>query len=147
MALPGRPDVAVLRMVDGTFVEYGTDFLIECEQKSHKLSDGAVSVSTERVHDAVVPALVAESRNAGLVVLQHHRMNRRHQLPLLSVTRAFTPLASEFPEVECRIVAVHGWAPARSPTTPPARCWSSTRALDDAVPAPSRRSPVMWRCR
>ncbi len=38
------------------------------------------------MHGLVVPALVAESMNAGLVVLQHHRMHRRHQLPTLSVT-------------------------------------------------------------
>lgn len=82
----GPTDVADLRVVDGTFHKYGTDFLIDCEEKVKKLSDGAVAVSTEIVHEAVVPALVAESRNAGLVVLQHHRMSRKHQLPLLSVT-------------------------------------------------------------
>jgi nucleotide-binding universal stress UspA family protein len=82
----GPTDVADLRVVDGSWRKYGTDFLIECERKVHKLSDGAVSVSTEIIHDAVVPALVAESKNAGLVVMQHHRMHRKHHLPSRSVT-------------------------------------------------------------
>ena len=82
----GPTDVADLRVVNGTFRKYGTDFLIECEHRVHKLSDGAVCVSTEIIHDAVVPALVAESKNAGLVVMQHHRMNHKHHLPTLSVT-------------------------------------------------------------
>ena len=95
----GPTDVADLRVVDGTWRKYGTDFLIECERKVHKLSDGTVSVSTEIIHDAVVPALVAESKNAGLVVMQHHRMHHKHHLPTLSVTngvatRAHAPVVA-----------------------------------------------------
>jgi nucleotide-binding universal stress UspA family protein len=95
----GPPDVADLRIQDGTWHKYGSDFLIECEQKVHKLSNGTVTVSTEIIHDSVVPALVQESKNAGLVVMQHHRMNRRHHLPTRSVTngvaaRAHAPVVA-----------------------------------------------------
>ena len=90
MALPpvwvGPSDVAGLRLDEGTLRKYGTDFLMECERTVHKLSDGAVSVSTEIVHEAVVAGLVMETKNAGLVVMQHHRMHRKHHLPTLSVT-------------------------------------------------------------
>ena len=97
--LVGLTDVADVRLADGTLRNYGTDFLIECEQKVHKLSDGAVSVSTEIIHGAVVPALIEESKNAGLVVMQHHRMHRQHHLPTLSVTngvaaRAHAPVVA-----------------------------------------------------
>jgi len=103
MALPpiwvGPTGVADLRVMDGTFRKYGTEFLIECEHQVHKLGDGAVSVSTEIIHEPVVPGLVAESTNAGLVVMQHHRMNRKHHLPTLSVTngvaaRAHAPVVA-----------------------------------------------------
>ena len=95
----GPTDVVDLRVEEGTLWKYGTQFLIDCEHKVHKLSDGAVSVSTEIIHDAVVPALVAESENAGLVVLQHHRMHRKQHLPSLSVTngvaaRAHAPVVA-----------------------------------------------------
>ena len=97
--LVGLTEVADVRLDDGTLRNYGTDFLIECEEKVHKLSDGAVSVSTESTHGAVVPALVDESKHAGLVVLQHHCMHRRHYLPTLSVTngvaaRAHAPVVA-----------------------------------------------------
>lgn len=81
----GPTDVAGLRAEDGTMRRHGTDFLVECEERVHKLSDGSVSVTTEIIHDAVVPGLVAETKNADLVVMQHHRMHQRH-LPSLSVT-------------------------------------------------------------
>lgn len=95
----GPTDAADLRVVDGTVRKYGTDFLIECEHRVKRLSNGAVSVSTEIIHDAVVPALVAESKNACLVVMQHHRMDRPHHLPTLSTTngvaaRAHAPVVA-----------------------------------------------------
>ena len=97
--LVGLTEVVDVRLDDGTLRNYGTDFLIECEENIHKLSDGAVSVSTEITHGVVVPALVAESKNAGLVVMQHHRMHRQHHLPTLSVTngvaaRAHAPVVA-----------------------------------------------------
>lgn len=97
--LVGLTEVADVRLDDGTLRNYGTDFLMECEQKVHKLSDGTVSVSTEITHGAVVPALIEESKQAGLVVMQHHRMHRRHHLPTLSVTngvaaRAHAPVVA-----------------------------------------------------
>ena len=97
--LVGPTDVVDLRLEEGLLRKYGTDFLIECERKVHKLSEGSVSVSTEFIHDAVVPALVAESKHAGLVVLQHHRMHRKHHLPTRSVTngvaaRAHAPVVA-----------------------------------------------------
>ncbi|MGD9960132.1 universal stress protein [Nocardioides sp.] len=102
-ALPpfwGGPTGSVdLRVVDGTFRRYGTEFLIECEEKIHKLSEGTVDVSTRIIHEAVVPGLVAESENAALVVTQHHRMHRKQHLPALSITngvaaRAHAPVVA-----------------------------------------------------
>jgi hypothetical protein len=166
----GPTDVSDLCVEDGTWRRYGTDFLIECEQKVHKLSDGAVSVSTEIIHGSVVPALVEESKNAGLVVMQHHRMHRKHHLPTLSVTNgeagrahntavkeevqlAFAPAASEFPEVQYRVVAMHGPAAdvlvAKSelarllvvgPTRPRVATWVTPGAGDPHGPE-SRRLP------
>ena len=97
--LVGPTDSVDLRVGDGTLRKYGTDFLIECEHEIRSRTGGAVSVSTEIIHDAVVPALVAESRNAGLVVLQHHRMHHKHHLPTRSVTngvaaRAYAPVVA-----------------------------------------------------
>lgn len=95
----GPSEVADLRVVDGTFRKHGTEFLIACERRVRELSHGAVGVSTEIIHQAVVPGLIDESRNAALVVLQHHRMSRPHHLSTLSVTngvaaRAHAPVVA-----------------------------------------------------
>jgi nucleotide-binding universal stress UspA family protein len=82
----GSTNVVALQVEDGTLRKYGTEFLMGCEHEIRELTGGAITVSTEIIHGAVVPALVAESRNAGLVVMQHHRMHRKHHLPTLSVT-------------------------------------------------------------
>lgn len=97
--LVGMGDVADLRIVDGEWRKYGTDFLIACEQKIKALAGPDVSVSTEITHGAVVPALIDVSRNAALVIMQHHRMGRSHHVPSLSITngvasRAEAPVAA-----------------------------------------------------
>jgi len=79
-------DAAGFRTDEGTLRKRGTDFLMECERTVRELGDGAVPVSTEIVHDAVVPGLVMETRNAGLVVMQHHRRHHKHHLSTRSVT-------------------------------------------------------------
>ena len=95
----GPTDYVDWRVEDGALRKYGADFLIECEHKIRKLAGGDIAVSTEIIHDAVVPALVAESKNAGLMVLQHHRMHHKHHLPTRSVTngvaaRAYAPVVA-----------------------------------------------------
>jgi len=97
--LVGMGDVADLRIIDGEWRKYGTDFLIECEQKVKAAAGTDVQVSTEIAHGAVVPTLVDVSRNAALVVMQHHRMGRPHHVPSLSITngvaaRAEAPVAA-----------------------------------------------------
>lgn len=82
----GPPDVADLRLVDGEWRKYGTDFLIECERRVTRAVGPDVTVSTEITHGSVVPALVEVSQNAAIVVMQHHRMDRAHHVPTLSVT-------------------------------------------------------------
>jgi len=95
----GPPDVTDLRLVDGEWRKYGTDFLISCEQRVQRAVGRDVVVSTEIIHGSVVPSLVEVSQNAALVVLQHHRMNRSHHVPTLSVTngvaaRAHAPVVA-----------------------------------------------------
>jgi nucleotide-binding universal stress UspA family protein len=95
----GPSEVTDLKMIDGEWRKYGTDFLMECEHRVQRLTDGAVPVSTEIIHGPVVPSLSDASANAALVVMQHHRMNRPLHIPSLSVTngvaaRAHAPLVA-----------------------------------------------------
>jgi nucleotide-binding universal stress UspA family protein len=97
--LVGPRDVVDLRLIDGEWRKYGTDFLIACEKRVNRLANGQVPVSTEITHGAVVPALVQVSQNAGLVVMQHHRMDHAHSVPTLSATngvaaRAHAPVVA-----------------------------------------------------
>jgi nucleotide-binding universal stress UspA family protein len=80
------PDVFELRLVEGEWRRYGTDFLIDCERRLKERGGDAPAVSTEITHGAVVPSLVEVSENAALVVLQHHRMGRAHVIPTRSIT-------------------------------------------------------------
>ena len=95
----GPPDVADLRLVEGEWRKYGTDFLVECERRVSKEVGPDTSVSTEITHGSIVPALVEVSQNAAVVVMQHHRMDRAHHVPTLSVTngvaaRAHAPVVA-----------------------------------------------------
>lgn len=95
----GSPGVIDLRVLDGELRKAGTHILMELEGRVRDLSGGSVPVSTEIIHGSVVPSLVDESQNAGLVVLQHHRMHRSSALPTLSVTngvaaRAHAPVVA-----------------------------------------------------
>ena len=88
-----------IRIMDGELRKAGTDILLEAERGVRELSGSTVSVSSEIIHGPVVPSLVDDSRNAGLVVLQHHRMHRPHHLPTKSVTngvaaRAHAPVVA-----------------------------------------------------
>ena len=95
----GPAEMTELRMVDGEWRKYGTDFLIDCERQLKKLAGDSLPVSTEITHGSVVPALVEVSEHAALVVMQHHRMDRTHLIPTLSVTngvaaRAHAPVVA-----------------------------------------------------
>lgn len=88
-----------IRVVDGELRKAGTDILLEAEHRVRELSDDTVPVSSEIIHGPVVPSLVDDSRNAALVVLQHHRMHRPNHLPTKSVTngvaaRAHAPVVA-----------------------------------------------------
>ena len=95
----GPPEVADLRLVEGQWRKYGTDFLVDCERRISKEVGPDTSVSTEITHGSVVPTLIEVSENAGLVVMQHHRMDRARHVPTLSVTngvaaRAHAPVVA-----------------------------------------------------
>jgi len=95
----GPPEVTDLRLVDGEWRKYGTDFLIDCERKVLQAAGRDVTVSTEITHGSVVPALVEVSQNAAIVVMQHHRMDHARHVPTLSVTngvaaRAHAPVVA-----------------------------------------------------
>ena len=95
----GPPDVADLRLVEGEWRKFGTDFLVDCERRVSKEIGVDTTVSTEITHGSVVPALVEVSHNAAVVVMQHHRMDRAGHLPTLSVTngvaaRAHAPVVA-----------------------------------------------------
>lgn len=95
-SLPGVMD---LSLMDGELRKAGTDLLMSIEHRVSELAGDSVPVSTEIIHGPVVPALVDESQNAGLVVLQHHRMHRSQHLPVMSVTngvaaRAHAPVVA-----------------------------------------------------
>src|SRR4051794_31848761 len=62
----GPPDVADVRLVDGEWRKYGTDFLIDCERAVSTAVGPETVVSTEITHGAVVPALVDVSQNVAL---------------------------------------------------------------------------------
>ncbi len=88
-----------IHLTESQLSRYGPDLFVECEDRIHKLSDGAVEVSTRILHQLVVPGLVAESENAALVVMQHHRMHHKHHLPAFSTTngvaaRAHAPVVA-----------------------------------------------------
>ena len=72
----GPPEVADLRLVEGEWRKYGTDFLVDVERRISKEVGPDTAVSTEITHGSVVPALVEVSQNAAIVVMQHHRMDR-----------------------------------------------------------------------
>ena len=95
----GPSEAAELRMVEGEWRKYATDFLIGCERRLKKSVGDSLSVSTEITHGAVVPALVEVSEHAALVVMQHHRMDRTRVIPTLSITngvaaRAHAPVVA-----------------------------------------------------
>ena len=95
----GQGTVSELTTVDGEWRKRGTDFLIECARKVSAQLGPDLPVSTEITHGVVVPALVEITENAALVVLQHHRMDRPHHVPTLSVTngvaaRAHAPVVA-----------------------------------------------------
>lgn len=85
---PGPDGMVELKLVGEELVRVDTEMLMECEQWLVDRSDGDVRVTTEVVHGAPAPALVGAARNAGLIVLQHHRMSREHHLPTMSITNA-----------------------------------------------------------
>jgi len=95
----GPPGVIDYRVMDGELRKAGTDILLEAERRVGEVTGNTVSVSSEVIHGPVVPSLVDDSSNAGLVVLQHHRMHRPHHLPTMSVTngvaaRAHAPVVA-----------------------------------------------------
>lgn len=84
-----RPDALVeLKLVGDDLVRVDTELLMECEQWLVDRTDGGLRVTTEVVHGSPAPALVAAARNAGLIVLQHHRMARSFRIPTMSITNA-----------------------------------------------------------
>jgi nucleotide-binding universal stress UspA family protein len=85
---PGPEGMVELKLVGEELVRVDTEMLMECEQWLVDRSDGDIRVTTEVVHGAPAWALVAAARNAGLIVLQHHRMSRDHHLPTMSITNA-----------------------------------------------------------
>ena len=95
----GPTDVVDLRLVDGELRKVGVAFLQDCQRRVEKATGESITVSTEIVHEAVVPALNEMSQHADLVVLQHHRMGRSRRIPTLSVTngvaaRAHAPVVA-----------------------------------------------------
>ena len=93
------PQAPALRMVDGEWRRYGTDFLLDCERRLKLLAGGELSISTEITHGPVVSALVDVSHHAAIVVMQHHRMSRSNVIPTLSTTngvaaRAHAPVVA-----------------------------------------------------
>ena len=60
--------------------------LLQCEERVAAWTDGLVAVTTEVAHGGVVPSLVAASRDAELVVLQHHLTSWPRHLPTRSIT-------------------------------------------------------------
>jgi nucleotide-binding universal stress UspA family protein len=50
--------------------------------------DDTLTVTTEVAHGPVVPSLVAAAKDAGILVLGHHRMTRSHHLPTFSITHS-----------------------------------------------------------
>jgi nucleotide-binding universal stress UspA family protein len=95
----GPPEVTDLRLVDGEWRKYGTDFLVEVERRVSRAIGPTVPVSSEITHGSVVPALVEVSQNAAIVVMQHHRMDRARHVRTLSVTngvaaRAHAPVVA-----------------------------------------------------
>ena len=85
---PGPEGMIELKLVGQDLVRVDTDLLMACEQWLVDRSDGDLRVTTEVVHGAPAKALVHAARNAGLVVLQHHRMSREFHLPTMSITNA-----------------------------------------------------------
>ncbi|CUR57263.1 putative UspA domain protein [metagenome] len=95
----GATGADYVHLTEGQLRRYGPDLFVDCEDKIRKLSDGTVDVSTRILHQLPVQGLVAESENAALVVLQHHRMHQRHHLPARSTTngvaaRAHAPVVA-----------------------------------------------------
>jgi nucleotide-binding universal stress UspA family protein len=91
---PGPDGMIELKLVGEDLVHVDTQMLMECEQWLVDRSDGGIRVTTEVVHGSPAPALVDTARNAGLIVLQHHRMSRPHHLPTMSITNAVASHAS-----------------------------------------------------
>ena len=85
---PGPDGLIETKLVGQDLVRVDTDLLMACEQWLVDRSDGDLRVTTEVVHGVPAKALVEAARNAGLVVLQHHRMSRQHHLPTMSTTNA-----------------------------------------------------------
>jgi nucleotide-binding universal stress UspA family protein len=85
---PGPDGMIELQLVGEDLVRVDTAMLMECEQWLVDRSDGGIRVTTEVLHGSPAAALVGAARNAGLIVLQHHRMSREHHLPTMSITNA-----------------------------------------------------------
>lgn len=161
---PGPDGMVELKLVGEDLVRVDTEILMECEQWLVDRSDGDVRVTTEVVHGAPAAALVGASRNAGLIVLQHHRMSRDHHLPTMSITNAVAshaavpvvavpdswredeagglPVVAAVVDAEAsRGVAVHALAAARRDRAPLSltRAWSYATDLevDDPIFATS----------
>jgi len=86
-------------MVNGELHAVGRMIVGEAATKLERLIGPDLPVSTEVTHGTVVGALVAESRHAALVVLQHRGMGPDGRTPTLSVTsyvaaRAHAPVVA-----------------------------------------------------
>lgn len=83
---PGPDGLAEVQLEGGELVRVESKVLGACEDRLAEWLHESVPVTTEVVHGAVAPSLVAASRRASVVLLQHHRMTRPNHLPTLSVT-------------------------------------------------------------
>jgi nucleotide-binding universal stress UspA family protein len=83
---PGPDGLAEVRLEGGELVRVESEVLRACEERLGEWLHESVPVTTEVVHGAVAPSVVAASRRASVVLLQHHRMTRPNHLPTLSVT-------------------------------------------------------------
>jgi nucleotide-binding universal stress UspA family protein len=83
---PGPDGLAEIRIEGDELVRIESGVLRDCEDRLADWLAEPVPVTTEVVHGAVAPSLVAASRRASVVLLQHHRMTRPNHLPTLSIT-------------------------------------------------------------
>ena len=124
---PGPDGLGDVELVGDELVRTDLALLRQCEERLAPWLSGSLPVTTEVCHGAVVPSLVAASRDAELVVLQHHRMSLPHHLPTLSVTNG---VASR---VVAPVVAVpDGWH-ERTSAGPPVVAAIENAALSGQV--------------